>query len=109
MEQDKTELMQHYNLTECILQKKCSKNHIIEMGKCFSWKEVGDYLPRIERTDVNDIDCDGADQKDKRRRLLDLWEKRNGDGATYDVMITAMLKAGKKEEATKVCVLLQAG
>ena len=105
MEQDKTELMQHYNLTECILQKKCSKNHIMEMGKYISWNEVGRYLPRIETTDIKDIDCNGTDQKDKRRRLLDLWEERNADDATYDVMITAMLKARKKEEATKVCVL----
>ena len=109
VKEDKAQLMHDYNLPVRSLQKKCSINHIIEMGKFFSWKEVGDYLPRIERTDVDDIDCDGANQKDKRRRLLDLWEKRNGDGATYDVVITAMLEAGEKAEATRVCALFPGG
>ena len=96
VEKDKKELMQRYNFTEQFLQTKCSKFCITEIGKFISWDEVGRYLPRIERIDLSDIDRDGRHQQNKRQLLLDLWKDRNGDGATYDIMITAMLKARKK-------------
>lgn len=58
-------------------------------------------------SDINAIDRDGKYEADKRRLLVDLWEERCGDDATYDAMITAMLKAGKMNEATNLCKLLQ--
>ena len=48
-------------------------------------------------------------QEEKRGRLIDIWLQKNGDDATYDDMITAMLKAEYKEHATSVCSLLYDG
>lgn len=75
-----------------------------------TWRDVGFRLPGIDRkVDLGDIEKDGYDEADKRRKLVSLWEERNGDDATYGVMITAMVKAGKVDEATKVCKLLCTG
>ena len=106
MESEKTKLLQSYGLTERMLKKKCSEDHMYKIEKFISWREVGRHLPNISRHDLRGIDHSGHDDEDKRYRLLDKWEEKNGDDATYDVMITAMLKAEKKDQATEVCKLL---
>ena len=109
VKEDKAQLMHDYNLTVRSLQKKCSEEDIVEIGTFISWESVGRHLPSITRRHIRDIGKDGHDQDSRRRLLLDLWEDNNGDSATYDVMITAMLKAGKKAEATRVCALFPGG
>ena len=106
-EAEKAGLVKSYNLTESSLQSKYSDDHMAEIEKFISWQEVGRHLPKITRLHLRDIGNDGRTQGEKRRLLLDKWEESNGDDATYDAMITAMLKAGKKAEATSVCQLLQ--
>ena len=109
VEEDKAQLMHDYNLPVRSLQEKCSEEDIVEIGTFISWESVGRHLPNITRRHIRDIGRDGRDQNSRRRLLLDLWEEKNGDGATYDVMITAMLKAGEKAEATRVCALFPGG
>ena len=55
---------------------------------------------------MKDTRKDGKDEQDKRRLLIDKWEDK-GSQATYDAMITAMLKAGKRKEAEDVFKLLR--
>ena len=106
MEDPKAKLMKKYNLTDSTLQTKVSDDHINEIAKFVSWEDVGRHLDKIGRPGVEDIQKDG-DNEDKRRRLLvDRWEDKNGDDATYDSMVTAMIKAEKIDEATEVCKLL---
>ena len=106
MAADKAKLLESYNLTESLLQVKCSEEHIAKIQEFISWDRVGRHLSRIDRRDLRDIKRDGRDQESKRGLLLDMWEDKNGDNATYDAMITAMLKAEEVAEATKVCQLL---
>ena len=103
-EKDRTQLVRDHNLTESRLKAKISPAHMLEIKKFISWQEVGAYL-KLGQTGLNDIREDGSSASDKRRRLIDLWEQKNGDDATYDVMITAMLRAEQKSEATEVCQL----
>ena len=81
--------------------------HLLEIRHITSWREVGIHLKHISSIDIRDIDRDGFDEADKRRRLLNLWEERNGQDATYNSMIKAMLSAGKRAEADKVSNLLE--
>ena len=69
---------------------------------------MGSRLKEIKESDIEDIDKDGKDQNDKRRMLLDRWKERNGCDATYGAMISAMMKEQKRDEAEKVCRLLNA-
>ena len=104
------QLIRKYKLTEYMLLQKCSQDHMLEIMGFISWRDVGPRLPGVDRkVDLSDIQKDGHDESDKRRRLVSLWEERNGDTATYDVMLTAMVLAGKVDEATRVCQLLNTG
>ena len=96
-------LVVKYGLTEAELAQKCSDDHMLDIGEFISWQDVGPHLPDISKDDVKDVHKDGFDQTDRRRRLMSLWEERNGEDATYDAMITAMTKARKNDEAERVC------
>ena len=100
-------LVVKYGLTEAELAQKCSDEHMLDIGEFISWQDVGPHLPDISKDDVEDVHKDGFDQTDRRRRLMSLWEERNGEDATYDAMITAMTKARKNDEAERVCKLLR--
>ena len=86
------------------MQERCSDNHLTAITKFVSWDAVGPYL--VSRQDIKDTRKDGKDEQDKRRLLIDKWEDK-GSQATYDAMITAMLKAGKRKEAEDVFKLLR--
>ena len=106
VEKDKHQLLKTYHLTESTMQRMCSTEHSLEIEKFISWESVGPYL-KVSRRALRDIDRDGYNEAGRRRLLVDLWYEECGDDATYDAIITAMLKAGKKDEATKVCKLLK--
>ena len=104
--EQKTELVKKYKLTEKELGRECSKDHSLDIGEFISWKDVGPRLAEVDNEDVVAIDKDGRDEADKRRLLINMWKKRNGSNATYDAMITAMLKARTRSEAERVCKML---
>jgi hypothetical protein len=95
-----------YNLTKENLNMKCSHDHILDIGKFISWREVGRRLKTIEDVDIRNINRDGKDEDDKRRLLLELWMERNASDAIYGEIINAMMKEQKRDEAEKVCQLL---
>ena len=83
---------------------------MLEIMGFIPWRDVGPCLPGIDmNVDLSDIQRDGHDEADRRRKLIRLWEERNAYNATYDVMLTAMVRAGKVDQATKVCQLLKTG
>ena len=103
VERVKEELLKRFELTKEQLQERCSDDHLTAISKFVSWDAVGPYL--VSKQDIKDIRKDGRDEQDRRRLLIEKWEEK-GSEATYDAMITAMLKAGKRKEAEDVFKLL---
>ena len=103
------QLIRNYKLTKEMLLKRCSPEHMLDIAGFISWRDVGPRLHDIGNVDLSDIQKDGHDEADRRWRLVSLWEERNGDAATYDVMLTAMVRQRKVDQATKVCQLLKTG
>lgn len=106
--QKKEDLIRQYHLTQGVLNKPVSDEHILEVQKTIPWREVGPYLlgrgPKFD-----DIDRDGHDEEEKRKLTLDKWQDMLGDDATYDGLIEAMVKAGKNRAASEVCNLIKPG
>lgn len=101
-----TDLLQIYNLIPDTLERECSEQELLDVSDFISWDVVGPRLPRITLQDMEDLSLDKYNQDQKRQKLLKLWNERNGSCATFHVLITAMLKAKKRNEAEKVCKLL---
>ena len=89
--------------------KKCSDGHRVEIAEFVSWREVGPRLKEIKELDIEDISREKCGEKENRKKLLHLWVERNGSDATYGAIITAMLRARKRDEAERVCELLKMG
>ena len=104
VERVKEELQKRFELTKEQLQERCSDEHLTAISKFVSWDAVGPEL--VSRKDMKDMEKDGRCEQDKRVLLIEKWEDR-GSEATYDAMITAMLKAKKRKEAEDVFKLLR--
>ena len=107
-EQQKRDLHQRFQLTPNVLNKPVSDEHILEIQRTIPWRDVGEYLlgRGPEFTDIN-RDC--YNEADKRRLMLNKWKEAKGDDATYDKLIEALVKAGKTNEASRVCCLITPG
>ena len=108
VEEKLRELMKSHDLTDDMLDQECSTDHDFSIEKFISWRDVGPRLPGITHDDINTIDIDTiGGQQAKRRRLMQVWHVQAPESATYRVLIEAMLKERKVDEATKVCKLLK--
>ena len=92
-----------------LMKEEVTKDHRTDIKVFIQWQRVGPRLKEISDGDINDIDKDGFDQADKRRRLVDLWAERNGSQATYYDLVKAMLEAQMRSDAERVCDLLKGG
>ena len=104
LEREKEELRIRFELTKEQLEERCSDDHLTAISKYVSWDAVGPYL--VSRQDMKDIRKDGKYEQDRRGLLIEKWED-SGSEATYDTMITAMLKAKKRKEAEDILKLLR--
>ena len=113
IQEEYVELKKKHSLTDKVLQQKITKEHSFAVDQFISWRIVGPKLPRMKQRDVNDIDVEvrgGArEEARKRRKFMDLWKEKNGDNATYEALIRAMISEELNGEATSVCELLSAG
>ena len=104
VDRDKEELLKKFELTEELLGKQCSDDHLTAISRFVSWDTVGPHL--VSRQDMKDIRMNGRDEQDRRVLLINKWEDK-GSEATYNAIVTAMLKAEKKKEAGVVLKLLR--
>ena len=102
----KKNLMDKYQLTDCMLETKCSDEHLLKIKQFIPWRDVGEFLPEIESHHIDDTAMEGVNESDRRRVFINKWVDLNGDDATYGVMIIALLKGKKRNDATKVCRML---
>ena len=66
------------------------------------WKMIGYYLCFTEQK-LNDIKIDNHNEEQRRVALLDAWEQREGDRATYLKMVEALHRQGRADQVEKLC------
>jgi hypothetical protein len=66
------------------------------------WKMTGLYLD-ITRQKLNDIKLDNDNEEQRRVALLEAWEQREGDGATYLKLAEALHHRGMANQVEKLC------
>ena len=80
-------------------------DHLNEILKFISVREVGRHLLKIDSVFLDNLDRDYKISDEKREKLVYEWRKRNASEATYYAMIAAMVKAQYIEDAERVCKL----
>ena len=87
------------------LSKPCDSYIISSLADCFSqWELIfGSLLSQLDLIDINE---DYSTQEKKRSAALHKWRDRNGSGATYKVLVDALLKLGERRQAENLCKIL---
>ena len=61
----------------------------------------------MDPQDVEDIEREGHSEQEKRDKLLEVWYRRKGSGATYRVMMKAFNDVQNQQAAQMVKELLR--
>ena len=106
-QQKKSELVTCYNLTPAMLNRKVEDRDIAILERIIP--TFGSIAPQLlSRVDQVEVDLDCRSEAQKKQRMLETWVDRNGDAATFDELITAMVEA-ELDQAAEVCKLLNPG
>ena len=72
------------------------------------WREV--FASLLTPVDLDDIDSEnyGRSEQAKRIAALHKWKNRNGQGATYEILVRVLLNIGKVDQAEIMCTRLLA-
>lgn len=88
------------------IDKECSDDDILAFAEhCYPWQSVGSHLG-LTKSQLSAIDEDNHTASLKRVGVLQKWKETFVFKATYRVLIEALLKCGKANEAFKVCEVL---
>jgi hypothetical protein len=87
------------------LSKPCDSSIIPSLADCFSqWRVIFGSL--LSELDLGDVGRNNPTEEEKRIAALRKWKARNGDEATYKVLVDALLNRGERSEAESLCKIL---
>ena len=100
------ELLKEVGVTPSQLDVTCTREHLQDIALFLeSWRTVAPYLG-LSETEVEEVERDGTEEKVKRQKILGSWYAKFAFKAKYRVLIEALLKIGRADQAMKVCRVL---
>lgn len=101
-------LLKKYNLKIEDVCKKISGEHLdrISHSYCSKWRRLLPYF-NMEKIVEDDIDQLSVNGEEKRSKFFKKWEEVKGSSATYEKLVSALLKMECRNDAEKVCELIQ--
>ena len=89
------------------LSKPCDSSHFPSLATFVrEWQLI--FWNLLNENDRGDVDRENptASEPLKKVAALQKWKSRNGRGATYEVLIDALLSNGEKDQAESLCQFL---
>lgn len=100
------ELLKEVGISPTQLNKPCTREHLQDIALFLeSWRTVARHLG-LSKVQVEDVECDARAEKEKRQAFLESWKAKLGFKATYMVIVKALLKMGRADQAEQVCRVL---
>ena len=100
------ELLKEEGVAPSQLDYTCSREHLQDIALFLeSWRTVVPHLG-LSKADVEEVERDGTEEKEKKQKILESWYAKFAFKAKYRVLIEALLKIGRADQAVKVCRLL---
>ena len=100
------ELLKEVGVSPTQVDKACTSEHLQDIALFLeSWRTVVPHLG-LSRIEVEEVEQDGRGEKEKRQKILEVWKAGFAFKAKYVVLIKALLKIGRADQAEQVCRLL---
>ena len=108
-EQHKKELIVSYSLTIAMLNSQVLDRNIARLVRIITERERLARQLLNSQADRETVDRYGHTEDQKKNKMLEIWRERNGNTATFDKLIAAMLEEGQRRQAENVCKMLNPG
>ena len=97
------ELLSRYGLERKVLERKCPSRVRLEIAEHLGdWKMVGRYL-NIDPQKLDDIEVENHREERRRVALLDAWDEKEGEGATYLKLAVVLNHRKRTDLVEKLC------
>lgn len=108
MELSCQDLMGNFGVTDEDCNKEVSDEHVemISRSHCEDWESLLPYLG-LKPIVANDIGKQNLEPREKRKKFLSQWKKIEGDNATYQQLVKALLKIQCRQDAEMILKMLQ--
>ena len=99
--------MESFHLSDKVVDLQVSDVHLHEICccSCTKWRLLYSYLA-MDKTMVSDVERMNVSEEERRHSFFSVWRERKGSAATYQRLVQALLQAGCREDAEKVCKIL---
>ena len=99
------ELLTEVGITHMQLEEKCDE-HLHDIALFLtSWRTLAPHLG-LSSSEVEAVERDAHSEKERRQKFLESWKDNVGFKAKFRVLVEALLKIGRADQAEKVCRLL---
>ena len=100
------DLVRHCGLSDDELNKEITRDRFHEIGpSLLEWRLLAPIL-NLTPLDVEDIEKDNRGEESKRNKFLSVWKRKQCVRATYRALVTALCQIERREDALKVCEVL---
>ena len=84
------------------LSKQCEESLFLLLADFLHpWRLVFSSL--LSDVDIDDVDRENQSEPEKRVAALRKWKVRNGHGATYYILVEAVLNSSRLDQAELIC------
>ena len=100
------ELLEEVGVSPAQLDEACTSEHLQDIALFLeSWRTVAPHLG-LSSVEAEEVENDGRAENEKRQKILEVWKARFAFKAKYIVLIKALLKIGRADQAEQVCHVL---
>ena len=101
------DLLSRHELERKDLDRRYSAEMRLEIVQLLDdWKMIGYYLGFTSQK-INDIKIDNDNEEQRRVAVLDAWEQREGEEATYLKLAEALHHRGRADLIEKLCGMIR--
>jgi len=100
------ELLKEVGVSSSQLDEACTSEHLQDIALFLeSWRIVAPQLG-LSKVQVEEVESDSRAENEKRLKILESWKAKFAFKAKYTILVTALLKIGRADQAEQVCRLL---
>lgn len=100
------DLTERHLSSQFLLDNELSEEHLREVSRIIDDHAIVGSELGLTDPEITAISSDASTQESKRKEMLKKWKQKNAFKATYRLLIEALLRSSRADNAQVVCELL---